>query len=65
MGTVTKVNILKTKMDINEILKNVGEYLQKNENIKVFKIGFVGNGEPMLAKKNSKNISKLHTKTLR
>ena len=46
--------IHKTKMDINEILQNAGEYLQKNKNIKVFKIGFVGNGEPMLAKKELK-----------
>ena len=50
--------IHKTKMDINGILQNVGEYLQKNKTIKVFKIGFVGNGEPMLAKKELKEYIK-------
>lgn len=42
-----KESILENDMDVFKILDNVIESIEKN-NIKVFKIGFVGNGEPLM-----------------
>ena len=42
-----KESIQENNMDVYEILDNVKESIQEN-NIKPFKIGFVGNGEPLL-----------------
>ena len=42
-----KDSIITSNMDIFKILDNIRNYIEKN-NIKLFKIGFVGNGEPFL-----------------
>lgn len=42
-----KASISAQKMDVFKILDNVIDSIEKN-NIQVFKIGFVGNGEPLL-----------------
>lgn len=42
-----KMHIQEAEMDIFRILDNVISYMEKNR-IKLFKIGFVGNGEPLL-----------------
>lgn len=42
-----KDSIITTNMNVFKILDNIREYIKKN-NIKLFKIGFVGNGEPLL-----------------
>ena len=39
--------IKEDKMDVFKILDNVVQSIEKND-IKIFKIGFVGNGEPLL-----------------
>ena len=42
-----KANISAQNMDVYKILDNVIGSIEKN-NISIFKIGFVGNGEPLL-----------------
>ena len=42
-----KDSIITSNMDIFKILDNIRNYIEKN-NIKLFKIGFVGNGKPFL-----------------
>lgn len=42
-----KEYIREAEMDVMQILDNITAYIEKN-NIKLFKIGFVGNGEPLL-----------------
>lgn len=42
-----KASIAENNMDVFKILDNVVDSIEKN-GIKVFKIGFVGNGEPLL-----------------
>lgn len=42
-----KGSIIESDMDVFEILDNIRKYITKNS-IQLFKIGFVGNGEPLL-----------------
>ena len=42
-----KASIAEDHMDVFKILDNVVDSIEKND-IKAFKIGFVGNGEPLL-----------------
>ena len=42
-----KENIFEEKMDVFQILDNIKDHIEKNQ-ISVFKLGFVGNGEPFL-----------------